>query len=56
MSGKMLQFVNQAKAMPKKRAAQDRIGDFDEIYADFDLPVQKNKPADVRNVACPSVR
>ena len=37
MSGKMLQFVNQAKAMPKKRAAQDRIGDFDEIYADFDF-------------------
>ena len=37
MSGKMLQFVTQAKAMPEKRAAQDRIGDFDEIYADFDL-------------------
>ena len=37
MPGKMLQFVNQAKAMPKKRAAQDRIGDFDEIYADFDF-------------------
>ena len=37
MSGKMLQFVNQAKVMPNKRVAQDRIGDFDEIYADFDF-------------------
>ena len=56
MSGKMLQFVNQAKAMPKKRAVQDRIVDFDEIYADFDFASAEDKPADVRNVACPSVR
>jgi len=37
MSGKMLQFVNQVKEMPEKRSAQDRVGDFDEIYADFDI-------------------
>ena len=37
MSGKMLQFVNQVKEMPKKRSALDRVGDFDEIYADFDI-------------------
>ena len=43
MSGKMLQFVTQAKAMPKKRSSQDRIGDFDEIYADFDLSSAKEQ-------------
>ncbi len=37
MSGKMLQFVNQVKEMPEKRSAKDRVGDFDEIYADFDI-------------------
>jgi len=37
MSGKMLRFVDQAKAMPQKREAQDRVGDFDEIYDDFDI-------------------
>lgn len=37
MSGKMLQFINQAKEMPEKRSAQDRVGDFEEIYADFNI-------------------
>ena len=37
MSGEMLKFVDQAKAMPQKREAQDRVGDFDEIYGDFDI-------------------
>ena len=37
MSGKMLQFVNQVKEMPEKRSAHDRVSDFDEIYADFDI-------------------
>ncbi|MEC7207827.1 MAG: NAD(P)-dependent oxidoreductase [Pseudomonadota bacterium] len=37
MSGKMLQFVNQAKAMPEKRKAGDRVADFDEIYSDFNV-------------------
>lgn len=37
MSGKMLKFVDQAKAMPQKREVQDRVGDFDEIYGDFDI-------------------
>ena len=37
MSGKMLQFVNQAKAMPEKRKAKDRVADFDEIYSDFNV-------------------
>ena len=37
MSGNMLQFVNQVKEMPEKRSAQERVGDFDEIYADFDI-------------------
>ncbi len=37
MSGKMLQFVNQVKEMPEKRSAKDRVGDFDEIYGDFDI-------------------
>ena len=43
MSGKMLQFVNQAKEMPEKRSAQDRVGDFDEIYADFDINSAKEQ-------------
>ena len=33
----MLKFIDQAKAMPQKREAQDRVGDFDEIYGDFDI-------------------
>ena len=37
MSGKMLQFVSQAKAMPEKRKAEDRVADFDEIYSDFNV-------------------
>ena len=37
MSGKMLQFITQQKAMPAKRNSQDRVGDFDEIYGDFDI-------------------
>ena len=37
MSGKMLQFVSQAKEMPAKRKAQDRVADFDEIYSDFNV-------------------
>ena len=52
MSGKMLQFVNQAKAMPKKRTAQERVDDFNEIYADFELERAKNKPLVAHNVAC----
>ena len=43
MSGKMLQFVNEAKAMPKKRAAQSRVNDFNEIYADFDITSAENQ-------------
>ncbi len=37
MSGKMLQFINQPKAMPEKRGAQDRVSDFGEIYDDFSI-------------------
>ena len=37
MSGKMLQFINQAKAMPEKRDPRNRVNDFDEIYGDFDI-------------------
>ena len=35
MSRDMLQFVSQEKQMPEKRGADARIGDFDEIYGDF---------------------
>ena len=35
MSSKMLKFVNTEKAMPKKRKAETRKFDFDEIYAEF---------------------
>lgn len=35
MSSKMLKFVNTEKAMPKKRNAETRKFDFDEIYAEF---------------------
>src|SRR5210317_1959777 len=37
MSSKMLKFVATVKAMPEKRTAKARIGDFDEIYDDFDV-------------------
>ena len=36
MSGNMLQFINQPKAMPAKRNPQERVGDFGEIYDEFD--------------------
>ena len=35
MSSKMLKFINTKKAMPKKRKAEKRKFDFDEIYAEF---------------------
>ena len=35
MSPKMLKFVSTEKAMPEKRAARNRIADFDEIYEEF---------------------
>ena len=35
MSSKMLKFVNTEKSMPKKREADKRKFDFDEIYAQF---------------------
>ena len=37
MAEKMLKFISQGKAMPDKRQATDRVADFDEIYADFNL-------------------
>jgi len=37
MAEKMLKFISHAKKMPDKRTAPDRVADFDEIYADFDL-------------------
>jgi glutamate synthase (NADPH/NADH) small chain len=37
MAEKMLKFISQEKAMPDKRQATDRVADFDEIYADFNL-------------------
>ena len=37
MSSKMLQFVATKKATPKKRLAETRVGDFDEIYDDFNV-------------------
>jgi glutamate synthase (NADPH/NADH) small chain len=36
MSSKMLQFVATKKATPEKRSADNRVGDFAEIYDDFD--------------------
>ncbi|MFN4088883.1 MAG: NAD(P)-dependent oxidoreductase, partial [Alphaproteobacteria bacterium] len=35
MAERMLKFVDVAKAMPAKRAAEDRRADFDEIYREF---------------------
>ncbi|AHJ62492.1 Glutamate synthase [NADPH] small chain [Granulibacter bethesdensis] len=35
MAERMLQFVRRAQAYPDKRAAEQRVEDFDEIYADF---------------------
>ena len=37
MSNKMLSFVNTEKEMPAKRAAEARVGDFAEIYDEFDI-------------------
>ena len=56
MSGKMLQFVNQAKAMPKSGRHRTVLVTLTRFTLTLTLPVQKNKPADVRNVAYPSVR
>ncbi|CAH2604797.1 glutamate synthase subunit GltD [Rhodovastum atsumiense] len=38
MADRMLQFVRVPQAMPDKRDAAARRGDFHEIYADFDVP------------------
>jgi len=35
MTVRMLKFVGLEKAMPDKRPAAERRGDFDEIYAEF---------------------
>ena len=35
MSNSMLKFVSIGHRMPDKRSAQDRLADFDEIYADY---------------------
>ena len=35
MASNMLQFVKTEKQMPKKRGAEERAKDFDEIYKDF---------------------
>jgi len=35
MSSKMLQFIDTKKVMPEKRAADNRVTDFGEIYDDF---------------------
>ena len=53
---RMLQFISTDKAMPKKREADARKEDFDEIYAAFSEEKPKNKPPVVRNVVCLSVR
>ena len=37
MSTKMLTFVTTDKKMPEKRGAGERVGDFDEIYDEFDV-------------------
>ena len=37
MSTKMLTFVTTDKKMPEKRGAGERVGDFDEIYNEFDV-------------------
>jgi len=36
MAGKMMQFADVPKAMPRKRVAPERARDFDEIYGAFD--------------------
>ena len=35
MAERMLKFTTVARKTPEKRAADDRSGDFHEIYADF---------------------
>ncbi len=35
MANRMLDFVNQNREMPAKREAQERVGDFHEIYGEF---------------------
>ena len=36
MTSRMLKFVKLERAMPEKRSAESRRGDFDEIYDEFD--------------------
>ncbi|MEL7541355.1 MAG: NAD(P)-dependent oxidoreductase, partial [Pseudomonadota bacterium] len=43
MAEKMLQFIKVDRAMPKKRAAQKRKGDFDEIYGDYAANAAKSQ-------------
>ena len=51
MSDKMLKFVNTDKEMPAKRAAGDRIVDFDEIYRRTGLQLSWNRQSTSRKVS-----
>ena len=39
MADRMLQFPNTPQHQPEKRDAVTRVGDFDEIYRDFAIPL-----------------
>ena len=56
MSDKMLSFVDTDKEMPAKREADARVGDFAEIYDEFDKGTAETRHHAVRSVACPSAR
>ena len=38
--------------MPEKRSAKDRVGDFDEIYGDFDITSAENRPVGALSAVC----
>ena len=43
MAEKMLQFIKVERAMPKKRSARTRKGDFNEIYGDYAAKAAKSQ-------------
>ena len=56
MSSKMLQFVVTKKATPKKRTAENRLADFDEIYDDFDVGAAETQASRCSQCGCRFVR
>ena len=56
MSNKMLSFVDTDKEMPAKREADARVGDFAEIYDEFDKGTAETQASRCSQCGVPSAR